>query len=465
MSLTKVTYSMIQGAKINVLDYGAVGNGVVNDTAAVKAARDAAVGNGQSILYFPSGTYLVDEQIDFSQCGVLGDGVYASKIKAASSFTDESIVLIGSLSQQHVYENFQIDGNRSSVAATVAGMIVEGNVLHDRFSSIRISECSGDALIIRNGDVGTTRPSVNTFIDLRLIDNDGRGLYCTSGRQLTFITCNFEQLGEEGIVCDGTVAPSDAPQSSTFLEAWVEQVGKNHLTSGGVDGIKLNAADGIMFVHPTVIAYGSNPATTGHGIHLLDALFCTVDAPAIGFNRSGSATATSAPIRIQGGLRHRLIQLPSNINNGNLSVSSGDFTIKSAYSESLNSGTQIFVANAASITGGTTNWVQPSTGLVLASNNAAKLPVASRFTLSRIWAEATTLPGPVGLLYSITIQKNGVDTGLVVNLSDANNASASTSAEVSFSAGDFLSFKVATSGGATTIVAGGLHIGVAYMDR
>jgi hypothetical protein len=35
MSLTKATYSMINGASINVLDFGAVADGVSEDTSAV----------------------------------------------------------------------------------------------------------------------------------------------------------------------------------------------------------------------------------------------------------------------------------------------------------------------------------------------------------------------------------------------------------------------------------------------
>jgi len=52
MSLTKVSYSMIAGAPINVIDYGAKGDGVTNDTAAIQAAVNAG-----GTIYFPDGTY------------------------------------------------------------------------------------------------------------------------------------------------------------------------------------------------------------------------------------------------------------------------------------------------------------------------------------------------------------------------------------------------------------------------
>lgn len=60
MALTKVTYSMIEGAPLNVQDFGAVGDGVTDDTNAFIAAA-AALQSGQA-LDFPTGTYLISYQ-------------------------------------------------------------------------------------------------------------------------------------------------------------------------------------------------------------------------------------------------------------------------------------------------------------------------------------------------------------------------------------------------------------------
>lgn len=50
MSLTKATYSMISGASVNVLDYGAVGDGVTDDYAAFVAAQAALPLSGGCII-------------------------------------------------------------------------------------------------------------------------------------------------------------------------------------------------------------------------------------------------------------------------------------------------------------------------------------------------------------------------------------------------------------------------------
>jgi hypothetical protein len=62
MSLTKVSYSMIDGAVVNVKDFGATGDGVTNDTVAVQAAIDSLSATGGTV-FFPTGEYRIARNI------------------------------------------------------------------------------------------------------------------------------------------------------------------------------------------------------------------------------------------------------------------------------------------------------------------------------------------------------------------------------------------------------------------
>lgn len=62
MSLTKATYSMIVGAPVNVLDYGADPTGVLNSTDAFVQASAVLTSNKGGTLIIPRGNYLVGKQ-------------------------------------------------------------------------------------------------------------------------------------------------------------------------------------------------------------------------------------------------------------------------------------------------------------------------------------------------------------------------------------------------------------------
>ena len=75
MSLTKISYSMITGSPVNVLDYGAVGDGVADDTAALQAAIDYA-GSIHGTVIIPAGLYKTTTTLYIDQKNTIihGDG-------------------------------------------------------------------------------------------------------------------------------------------------------------------------------------------------------------------------------------------------------------------------------------------------------------------------------------------------------------------------------------------------------
>jgi hypothetical protein len=62
MSLTKVSFSMIQGAPLNIVDYGADPTGASDSTAALQAAIVAAQA-GYGYVYIPIGEFLITDRI------------------------------------------------------------------------------------------------------------------------------------------------------------------------------------------------------------------------------------------------------------------------------------------------------------------------------------------------------------------------------------------------------------------
>lgn len=62
MALTKVSYSMIDGAVVNVMDFGATGDGTTNDTVAIQAAIDSLAATGGTV-FFPTGQYRIARNI------------------------------------------------------------------------------------------------------------------------------------------------------------------------------------------------------------------------------------------------------------------------------------------------------------------------------------------------------------------------------------------------------------------
>jgi hypothetical protein len=91
--------------RFNVRDYGAVGDGTTNDTAAINAACAALNAAGGGTLYFPAGTYSTTGGHYVSAGEVIGQGRTVSRLKVTGSgnaLTINKGVLVDNLTLYHL---------------------------------------------------------------------------------------------------------------------------------------------------------------------------------------------------------------------------------------------------------------------------------------------------------------------------------------------------------------------------
>lgn len=137
MSLTKVTYSMIDGFTVFAKDFGAVGDGVADDTAALQAAFDA--GAGQLTVLEPNATYKCTGQVE-----VKGDvdGMGATLSFHSNTFLNALVFQ----NSQGSLKNFTIDGG--SAINISNGLFVDADF-------VQTATCSYD-LTIKNITTNST---------------------------------------------------------------------------------------------------------------------------------------------------------------------------------------------------------------------------------------------------------------------------------------------------------------------
>lgn len=127
MSLTKVTYSMIDGAVVNVLDYGADPTGSADSITAINNAITAAATG--KIVFFPAGTYKISSSILLKQCSLLGEGLGTIIQPTADSFPAiaNNNVSVAKFFIQGFYINYGVaTGNTQSANTASAGIYFTG---------------------------------------------------------------------------------------------------------------------------------------------------------------------------------------------------------------------------------------------------------------------------------------------------------------------------------------------------
>lgn len=146
--------------------YGAVGDGVADDTTAVQAAIDAVEAAGGGFVYFPAGTYLLGQITLKHLVFIIGAGAQVTILKAKNGLNDHLFISDGfaTLTGTNAwlisagvisYIGFfdcQIDGNKANQTAG-DGMRLFAKGLF--FENCIIRDCFGNGIFSETGESGS----------------------------------------------------------------------------------------------------------------------------------------------------------------------------------------------------------------------------------------------------------------------------------------------------------------------
>lgn len=212
MSLTKVSYSMIDGTFINVRDYGATGDGVTDDSAAIQAAIDAA---GNKTVFFPkpSGAYykLIAHGLTINANTNIAGESWETSIYNASS---EPTITLDTLARTKI-SDIQLIGDAGAYGAggtvTQHGIYVGPNTQHFKFDRVWIYRAGGHGILIDGAYTGSM--------------SDGQ--------------CN--DCGVDGVTVRGYSGSPSAVASQVTIADWVSKTNGRHgfLIDGNTVGANL----------------------------------------------------------------------------------------------------------------------------------------------------------------------------------------------------------------------------------
>jgi len=124
------------GSKINVRAYGAVGNGVANDTSAILGAITAAGSTGS--VFFPAGTYLTDQINLANKTGfsLFGDGMGVSVLKQRQADTGQLLNIASSCTGVSIF-GLTFDGSGTHEIEGLHAIAIAGTQIRVLYNEIK----------------------------------------------------------------------------------------------------------------------------------------------------------------------------------------------------------------------------------------------------------------------------------------------------------------------------------------
>jgi hypothetical protein len=249
---------------VSVKDFGAVGDGVTDDTAAVQAAINAATAAGKN-LYVPKGTYKLTAQLQVT-CGLVGDGSSQTLFQGTNLGVASGFLL--NITNGDLFEGFTADGACSADPVSWNSGNFDSFTGWRPFFMFGVNNAAIRDVIGQNSALGAPIRielcqdiTVENCQAIRGRGGFGDGFYTRRSRRVNFVNCRAFDVTRIGYVCEGVAGSSiEVCEQVTFTNCHAEYAHDNSVAYGGTE---FNA--GFWFENSTLnTCTGCTTKTTGN---------------------------------------------------------------------------------------------------------------------------------------------------------------------------------------------------------
>ena len=215
------------GGVISVTAFGAKGDGVTDDTAAIQSALDAAEVSGLTLL-IPDGTYSTTAALTVGDnTSIIGSGTISAVIPGAIT---RALIVAG---DNVVIDGITIDGNKAAYSGSTEwkhGIFISAGCSTVTVRNVITKSNKGDGIYVEGGATPATRI---TLENVTSTGNHRQGLTISGGRDVLVIGGSY------------TATSGTAPQAGIDIEPYFDDYVLDAVTILNVD-LSDNAGPGLQ---------------------------------------------------------------------------------------------------------------------------------------------------------------------------------------------------------------------------